>query len=102
MNAKPITNASDVPDVKPKEHGLPTLKLSTIFAMTFGFFGVNMAFSLQSSQLGRIDQIYMTGAVKGRPFTEKNGRKSDRSSRLRSRFFYTTPAHPARIARQPY
>lgn len=24
------------------------------------------------------DQIYMTGAVKGRPFTEKNGRKSDR------------------------
>ncbi len=35
---------------------LPTLKLSTIFAMTFGFFGVNMAFSLQSSQMGRIFQ----------------------------------------------
>lgn len=60
MNAKPITNASDVPDVKPKEHGLPTLKLSTIFAMTFGFFGVNMAFSLQSSQLGRIFQTIGT------------------------------------------
>ncbi|GEK27838.1 SLC45 family MFS transporter [Furfurilactobacillus siliginis] len=37
-------------------HGLPKLKLSTIFAMTFGFFGVNMAFSLQSSQMGRIFQ----------------------------------------------
>lgn len=36
--------------------GLPGLKLSTIFAMTFGFFGTNMAFSLQSSQLGRIFQ----------------------------------------------
>ena len=36
--------------------GLPSLRLSTIFAMTFGFFGINMAFSLQSSQLGRIFQ----------------------------------------------
>lgn len=36
--------------------GLPNLNSSTIFAMTFGFFGVNMAFSLQSSQLGRIFQ----------------------------------------------
>ncbi|WP_046870793.1 SLC45 family MFS transporter [Pediococcus damnosus] len=36
--------------------GLPSLRLSTIFAMTFGFFGTNMAFSLQSSQLGRIFQ----------------------------------------------
>ncbi|GAX07669.1 sugar transporter [Secundilactobacillus silagincola] len=35
---------------------LPKLKLSTIFAMTFGFFGVNMAFSLQQSQMGRIFQ----------------------------------------------
>ena len=34
--------------------GLPTLPVSTLFAMTFGFFGVNMAFSLQSSQMGRI------------------------------------------------
>lgn len=36
--------------------GLPTLPTSTLFAMTFGFFGVNMAFSLQSSQMGRIFQ----------------------------------------------
>ncbi|WP_186337566.1 MULTISPECIES: SLC45 family MFS transporter [Furfurilactobacillus] len=36
--------------------GLPKLKLSAIFAMTFGFFGINMAFSLQSSQMGRIFQ----------------------------------------------
>lgn len=37
-------------------NSLPNLSLSTIFAMTFGFFGVNMAFSLQSSQMGRIFQ----------------------------------------------
>lgn len=37
-------------------NSLPNLPLSTIFAMTFGFFGVNMAFSLQSSQMGRIFQ----------------------------------------------
>lgn len=36
--------------------GLPSLPISTLFAMTFGFFGVNMAFSLQSSQMGRIFQ----------------------------------------------
>lgn len=40
----------------PKKAGLPTLPISTLFAMTFGFFGVNMAFSLQSSQMGRIFQ----------------------------------------------
>ncbi|KRL05383.1 permease, major facilitator superfamily [Liquorilactobacillus oeni DSM 19972] len=39
-----------------KSSELPKLRLSTLFAMTFGFFGVNMAFSLQSSQLGRIFQ----------------------------------------------
>jgi len=38
------------------ENSLPKLPLKTIFAMTFGFFGVNMAFSLQSSQMGRIFQ----------------------------------------------
>ena len=37
------------------ENSLPKLPLKTIFAMTFGFFGVNMAFSLQSS-MGRIFQ----------------------------------------------
>lgn len=40
---------------KPKNN-LPNLSLSTLFAITFGFFGVNMAFSLQSSQMGRIFQ----------------------------------------------
>lgn len=39
-----------------KKAGLPSLSLSTLFAITFGFFGVNMAFSLQSSQMGRIFQ----------------------------------------------
>lgn len=37
-------------------NSLPSLSMKTIFAMTFGFFGVNMAFSLQSSQMGRIFQ----------------------------------------------
>ncbi|MCH4160737.1 MAG: SLC45 family MFS transporter [Bifidobacterium sp.] len=37
-------------------NSLPNLSKKTIFAMTFGFFGVNMAFSLQSSQMGRIFQ----------------------------------------------
>lgn len=54
MNAKPISQADEVPDRPTAHSGLPTLKLSTIFAMTFGFFGVNMAFSLQSSQMSRI------------------------------------------------
>ncbi|MGW7895463.1 MFS transporter, partial [Staphylococcus xylosus] len=35
---------------------LPDLKKTIIFAMTFGFFGVNMAFSLQSAMMGRIFQ----------------------------------------------
>ncbi|MEJ7442942.1 MFS transporter, partial [Staphylococcus warneri] len=35
---------------------LPILKKSIIFAMTFGFFGVNMAFSLQSAMMARIFQ----------------------------------------------
>ncbi|AKP68470.1 major facilitator transporter [Companilactobacillus ginsenosidimutans] len=38
------------------KNSLPNLSMGTIFAMTFGFFGVNMAFSLQSSQMGRIFQ----------------------------------------------
>lgn len=51
---KVITTPTE--EAAPKHQGLPTLKLATIFAMTFGFFGVNMAFSLQSSQMGRIFQ----------------------------------------------
>ncbi|MFT8915575.1 MAG: MFS transporter, partial [Lentilactobacillus hilgardii] len=39
---------------------LPLLSKTTIFAMTFGFFGVNMAFALQQSQLGRIFQTIGT------------------------------------------
>ncbi len=51
-----MTDNADTTTSEKVHHGLPTLKLSTIFAMTFGFFGVNMAFSLQSSQMGRIFQ----------------------------------------------
>ncbi|WP_268912340.1 SLC45 family MFS transporter [Lentilactobacillus sp. SPB1-3] len=47
---------SSTVQVEPAAHKLPQLRLSTIFALTFGFFGVNMAFSLQSSQMGRIFQ----------------------------------------------
>jgi len=37
-------------------NSLPNLPLKTLFAITFGFCGVNMAFSLQSSQMSRIFQ----------------------------------------------
>lgn len=37
-------------------NSLPTLPLKVLFAITFGFCGVNMAFSLQSSQMSRIFQ----------------------------------------------
>lgn len=43
-------------DTRKETNSLPRLSLMTIFAMTFGFFGVNMAFSLQFSQMGRIFQ----------------------------------------------
>ncbi|MGR8861112.1 SLC45 family MFS transporter [Leuconostoc citreum] len=36
--------------------GLPNLPLRTIWMLSFGFLGVQMAFSLQSSQMGRIFQ----------------------------------------------
>lgn len=39
-----------------KGQGLPNLPLSTIWMLSFGFLGVQMAFSLQSSQMGRIFQ----------------------------------------------
>lgn len=39
-----------------KAHTLPRLSMSTIWMMNFGFFGVQMAFSLQSSNMGRIFQ----------------------------------------------
>ncbi|WP_225417975.1 SLC45 family MFS transporter [Levilactobacillus huananensis] len=37
-------------------NSLPNLPWKTLFAITFGFCGVNMAFSLQSSQMSRIFQ----------------------------------------------
>ncbi|MDM7516457.1 SLC45 family MFS transporter [Lentilactobacillus sp. TOM.63] len=37
-------------------NSLPNLPMKTLFAITFGFCGVNMAFSLQSSQMSRIFQ----------------------------------------------
>lgn len=36
--------------------GMPSLSKSQIFSITFAFFGINMAFSLQSSQMSRICQ----------------------------------------------
>ena len=36
--------------------GMPALTKSQIFSITFAFFGINMAFSLQSSQMSRICQ----------------------------------------------
>lgn len=37
-------------------HKLPNITLTTMFAITFGYCGVNMAFSLQTSQMSRIFQ----------------------------------------------
>ena len=34
--------------------GMPGLSKSQIFSITFAFFGINMAFSLQSSQMSRM------------------------------------------------
>ncbi|WP_268912160.1 SLC45 family MFS transporter [Lentilactobacillus sp. SPB1-3] len=39
-----------------KTHGLPKLPASTIWMINFGFLGVQMAFTLQSSQMSRIFQ----------------------------------------------
>ncbi|AZZ61114.1 SLC45 family MFS transporter [Oenococcus sp. UCMA 16435] len=52
MDKKTTKNTKHV-DV---DTGLPDLPIKTIFAITFGFLGVNMAFSLQSSQMSRIFQ----------------------------------------------
>ncbi|WP_041092363.1 SLC45 family MFS transporter [Paucilactobacillus hokkaidonensis] len=42
--------------INKKRHSLPNISLKTMFAITFGFCGVNMAFSLQTSQMSRIFQ----------------------------------------------
>lgn len=39
-----------------KRHSLPNISMKTMFAITFGFCGVNIAFSLQTSQMSRIFQ----------------------------------------------
>lgn len=39
-----------------KRHSLPDITMKTMFAITFGYCGVNMAFSLQTSQMSRIFQ----------------------------------------------
>lgn len=44
--------STDVTPAATSHNALPKISLKTIFAMTFGFFGVNMAFSLQSSKWG--------------------------------------------------
>lgn len=43
-------------ETTPKQHKLPALPASTIWMISFGFLGVQMAFSLQSSNMGRIFQ----------------------------------------------
>lgn len=43
-------------ETEKKGQGLPNLSLKTIWMLSFGFLGVQMAFSLQSSQMGRIFQ----------------------------------------------
>ncbi|MET1248433.1 SLC45 family MFS transporter [Sporolactobacillus sp. STCC-11] len=43
-------------DVQSTEQKLPSLPFSTIWMISFGFLGVQMAFSLQSSNMGRIFQ----------------------------------------------
>ena len=39
-----------------KKYSLPNLPLGTIWMISFGFLGVQMAFQLQSSNMGRIFQ----------------------------------------------
>ncbi len=41
---------------EPKKDLLPALPSSTIFLINFGFLGVQMAFQLQSTNMGRIFQ----------------------------------------------
>ncbi|MFC6254149.1 SLC45 family MFS transporter [Secundilactobacillus hailunensis] len=50
------TTASTPTAETPKKDLLPTLPSSTIFLINFGFLGVQMAFQLQSTNMGRIFQ----------------------------------------------
>lgn len=49
-------NISQVADNTPADNDLPNLPKKTILAMTFGYLGVNMAFSIQGAQMSRITQ----------------------------------------------
>ncbi|MDM7517190.1 SLC45 family MFS transporter [Lentilactobacillus sp. TOM.63] len=56
-----VTNVSPEDSAPTPEQGtldnqMPTLPMRTIFAMTFGCIGVNVAFTLQGSQMSRITQ----------------------------------------------
>ncbi|MGI2314213.1 SLC45 family MFS transporter [Staphylococcus cohnii] len=53
---KNLSSGRDEENERVQSHILPDLKKSIIFSITFGFFGVNMAFALQSSMMGRIFQ----------------------------------------------
>ena len=53
---KPVVDATHKHRTSSITNSLPNLPLKTIFAITFGFCGVNMAFSLQSSQMSRISK----------------------------------------------
>ena len=43
-------------NTQPTRQGLPSLPKSTIWMLSFGFLGVQTAFTLQSSQMSRIFQ----------------------------------------------
>ncbi|GAX07485.1 sugar transporter [Secundilactobacillus silagincola] len=51
-----VTSKTKAENEKKQTHFLPNINLKTMFAITFGFCGVNMAFSLQTSQMSRIFQ----------------------------------------------
>ncbi len=51
-----VTSKTKAENEKKQTHSLPNINLKTMFAITFGFCGVNMAFSLQTSQMSRIFQ----------------------------------------------
>ncbi|MEV8164704.1 SLC45 family MFS transporter [Rothia kristinae] len=55
MSGKVVESAGAVSPAEPR-HGLPNLPAATIWTLSFGFLGVQMAFTLQSSQMSRIFQ----------------------------------------------
>lgn len=51
-----MDNNKTTPTRQALDTGLPDLPQRTLYAITFAFLGINMAFSLQSSQMSRICQ----------------------------------------------